>query len=89
MENGAKKQELFNCLLFQFFTFSHFSYFKNAFFHIFFPNAFSKRIFSHRFHIFTKNEKNVKKCVLKMHAFGKKYEKMRFENARGKKCERM
>ena len=58
--NGAKKQELFNCLLFTFFTFFHIV---KPHFHI-----FPKRIFnSHSFTFFTKMWKHVKKCVLKMH----------------------
>ena len=47
--NGAKKQELFNCLLLPFFTsfpcYSHFSHVQNACFSHFSPSAFSKHIF--------------------------------------------
>ena len=83
-EHGAKKQELFNCLLFHF---SHVSYVSHlvTFFRILktqfsiFSNAFSKRLF--RF--FQKNCEKVRKgCVLKMHL--EKMWKMRFENALGK-----
>ena len=84
-ENGAKKQELFNCLLFPVFHIL-FTFSKRMFF-TFFPSAFSKRIFSHVFTLFHKNVKNEKTCE-KMrfeNALGKNVKEMRFENALGKK----
>ena len=78
--NVAKKQELFNCLLFAFLhTFQMlftFSIFKTHFF-TFFPSACSKRIFSLFFTFFTKMWKQCEK-----------YEKMHFENALGEKREK-
>ena len=75
--NVAKKQELFNCLLFAFLhTFQilfTFSIFKTHFF-TFFPSACSKRIFHFFSHFSQKcenNVKNMKKCILKMR-LGKK-----------------
>ena len=67
-KHGAKKQELFNCLLFHF---SHVSYVSHlvTFFRILktlfsiFSNAFSKRIFR----LFQKTVKKCEKGVLKMH----------------------
>ena len=80
-ENGAKNQELFNCLLFPCVHFFHILF---TFFHMFETHFFT--FFQAHFQnaCFPFFHKHVRKCE-KMWKCGK----IRFENAFGKKCEKM
>ena len=86
--NGAKKQELFNCLLLPFFTcfpcYSHFFTCLKRMFFTFFSKRISKPLFSHVFSHFSQSCEEMWKKEKTFWTCAWKQWKMRFENALGK-----